>query len=591
MYENFFGFKERPFQLVPNPAYLFLSKCHEEALAHLNYAVSQGDGFVEITGEVGTGKTTLCRAFLENLARDIEVAYIFNPKLNSVQLLKAINDELGVRSNANNTKTLIDNLNFFLMEKKAEGKKVILVIDEAQNLSKKVLEQLRLLSNLETTTKKLLQIILIGQPELSEILDSRELRQLAQRITLSYHLVPLTFKETREYIRHRIRIASRKSGIKFNRSAIRAVYKYSAGTPRLINIACDRAILTAYGLNQCKITGSIARVSIRELATRGDIKRRSFRERTKPILIFSALCLILLAAILSFDIRGLFKSEQSKKPVSSQSEPSDIKASVKPKADKKLPGEKETGEFESAETPVNPDEKLTDDSNIAVSEPPGETAQVLEEFLGRMDARSSRHMALKAAVEMWNHDPIINPYLDDMSDNSAFFRLGAKQNGLLIYHIEGDFELVKKLNLPAVLEMNSPAGASPGYLTLTKADDRTLTLRGGNEEEIVVEAESNDVELYWSGTAYVPWKNFFDYSGSIPRNAPEDSVITLKMILQEIGFKDIEVTPFYDEKSQEAVEEIQEKHGVNVDGVVGPLTKIILYNEMESLIIPHLIEN
>ncbi len=591
MYENFFGFKERPFQLVPNPDYLFLSKCHEEALAHLNYAVSQGDGFVEITGEVGTGKTTLCRAFLENLAGGIEVAYIFNPKLNSIQLLKSINDELGVKSNANNTKTLIDNLNFFLMEKKAEGKKVILVIDEAQNLSKEVLEQLRLLSNLETTTKKLLQIILVGQPELAEILDSRELRQLAQRITLSYHLVPLTFKETREYIRHRIRIASRKSGIKFNRSALSAIYKYSAGIPRLINIACDRAILTAYGLNQCKITGSIARASIRELAARGDIKRRSFRDRRKPILIFSALCLILLAAILSFDIGGLFKSEDIRKPVSSQSEPSDMKAAVNPETDKKPLGEKETAESESAETPVKPEEKLTEDSNIAVSEPAGETAQILEEFLGSMDARSSRHLALKAAVEMWNNDSIINPYLDDMSDTPAFFRLGAKQNGLLIYHVEGDFELVKKLNLPAVLEMNSPTGASPGYLTLTKLDDRTLTLRGGNEDEVVVEAESNDVEFYWSGTAYIPWKNFFDYSGSIPRNAPEDAVITLKMILQDIGFKDIEVTPFYDEKSQEAVEEIQEKHGINVDGVVGPLTKIILYNEMKSLMIPHLIEN
>ncbi|MBW2011384.1 MAG: AAA family ATPase, partial [Deltaproteobacteria bacterium] len=191
MYKNFFGFKERPFNLVPDPAYLFLSKSHEEALAHLTYAVVQGDGFVEITGEVGTGKTTLCRAFLESLDDDTKTAYIFNPKLDSIQLLKAINDELGINSDADNTKELIDSLNLFLIEKKTQGKNVILLIDEAQNLTREVLEQLRLLSNLETTKQKLLQVILVGQPELREKLDSHELRQLGQRISLSCQLIPL----------------------------------------------------------------------------------------------------------------------------------------------------------------------------------------------------------------------------------------------------------------------------------------------------------------------------------------------------------------------------------------------------------------
>ncbi|MDD4071742.1 MAG: AAA family ATPase, partial [Desulfobacterales bacterium] len=197
MYKQFFGFKEKPFKLVPNPSYLFLSRCHEEALAHLTYAVSQSDGFVEITGEVGTGKTTLCRVFLETLGDNVEVAYIFNPRLDSLQLLKAINDELGIRSDAENTKDLIDILNQFLMEKKAAGRTVILLIDEAQNLSEEVLEQLRLLSNLETTLSKLIQIILVGQPELGKKLDSPNLRQLAQRITLRYHLRPLSRKETK----------------------------------------------------------------------------------------------------------------------------------------------------------------------------------------------------------------------------------------------------------------------------------------------------------------------------------------------------------------------------------------------------------
>lgn len=208
MYTEFFGFKERPFQLVPNPEYLFLSKSHEEAIAHLDYAIAHGDGFVEISGEVGTGKTTLCRAFLENLDENTEVAYIFNPRLDSIELLQAINDEFGIAAKSRNAKKLIDTLNTFLMKKKSQDKNAILLIDESQSLGKDVLEQLRLLSNLETNTGKLLQIILVGQPELQKMLDSHELRQLRQRITLRWFLTPLSRKETGAYIRHRLNVAS-----------------------------------------------------------------------------------------------------------------------------------------------------------------------------------------------------------------------------------------------------------------------------------------------------------------------------------------------------------------------------------------------
>ena len=247
MYENFFGFSEKPFKLVPNPAYLFLSKSHEEALAHLNYALAQGDGFVEITGEVGTGKTTLCRSFLENLKEDTVAAYIFNPKMEPQQLVKTINDELGIEYDTDNTKDLIDKLNAFLIRKKKQRKKVILLIDEAQNLSSDILEQLRLLSNLETSREKLLQIILVGQPELTDILNSHELRQLGQRITLRYHLSPLIHKEMVEYIRYRINIAARKAGIKFNRFA----FKRSENT----SLAFPRTTSFVSGLNSTTKTG------------------------------------------------------------------------------------------------------------------------------------------------------------------------------------------------------------------------------------------------------------------------------------------------------------------------------------------------
>jgi general secretion pathway protein A len=269
MYASFFGFTERPFKLVPNPAYLFLSASHEEVLAHLAYAVSQGEGFLEITGEVGTGKTTICRTFLESLPPDMAVAYIFNPRLDAMQLLRAINAEFGLPADAKNTKDLIDTLNRFLLDTNLAAKNAILLIDEAQNLHHEVLEQLRLLSNLETTTRKLLQIILVGQPELNRILSSYSLRQIRQRITLRCGLKPLTMTETKAYIRHRLQIAAAdEPSVAFSAYALGMIFKFAAGIPRLINIVCDRALLTAFVREQKYVNRAIVSTAIKELGGR-----------------------------------------------------------------------------------------------------------------------------------------------------------------------------------------------------------------------------------------------------------------------------------------------------------------------------------
>ena len=268
MYESFFGFKEKPFKLVSDPSFLFLGKSHEEALAYLNYAVEEGSGFVQITGEIGTGKTTLCRYFLENTGRQVIAAYIFNPDLQPGQLIRTINDELGIKYAAENTKDLTDRLNDFLLENHARGKRVVLLIDEAQQLRSEVLEQLRLLSNLETTREKLLQIILVGQPELDEVLSAYNLRQINQRIAFRCELDPLTRKETSEYIHYRTRLSSISRKEIFSSIAMDRIYRHSRGIPRLINIACDRALLTAYGLNALKVTGAIAKAAIGEVKYR-----------------------------------------------------------------------------------------------------------------------------------------------------------------------------------------------------------------------------------------------------------------------------------------------------------------------------------
>jgi len=570
VYKNFFGFKERPFKLVPDPVYLYLSQSHEEALAHLAYAVSQGEGFVEIIGEVGTGKTTLCRVFLENLDETVEAAYIFNPRLDAVHLLKAINDEFGIDAAAENAKNLIDTLNAFLLRKKGEGKKIILLIDEAQNLNREVLEQLRLLSNLETTKNKLLQIILVGQPELGETLDSYELRQLGQRITLRCLLTPLTFKETREYITHRLNLASRKPDIFFDRAACRAVYKFSQGIPRLINIACDRALLTAYGRNRRKITGPVARTAIRELTGTDNFKRPASRPGKRIIFAFAVFLPALIMAVLFLR------------------EPPPVNLTLQAPA-AKLPetGRRNQTQLKPAPEPANSGraEKLlppTSQPATVISSGPE-----LELLLRDIDPRSSRRAALLQAMIPWQMDkPVVKQFLDSLDDDPTYFRLTAKQNGLLIRRINADPDLLKKLNLPAIIAVNLPAKDQPLYLTLCKINNEKFLLRGGAHNFLAVDVGL--LQKYWSGPAFIPWKNFLDIAGTIPRNAPGDSVITIKMLLRDIGFHKIEINSFYDDQTREAIRVIQKKYGLQDDGIVGSSTKIALYREKQSFPMPRL---
>lgn len=265
MYENFYGLQERPFNVTSDPSFFYLSRRHKEAFSHLVYGIRERKGILEITGEIGTGKTTLCRALLNHLDKDTKTAFILNPYFSQVQLLQAIIADYGMDLKSKTKLALITALNNFLLLEANSGNNVILLIDEAQNLSIKQLEQIRLLSNLETEKFKLLQIILVGQPELCEKLEKPNLRQLNQRIAVRYHILPLEPDEIEEYIKHRLQVAGAKSKIEFNRDAIEAIYVYSGGTPRLINILCDRALLAGFVLETNTITAEIINKCIEEL--------------------------------------------------------------------------------------------------------------------------------------------------------------------------------------------------------------------------------------------------------------------------------------------------------------------------------------
>lgn len=568
MYNHFFGFKEKPFKLVPNPDYLFLSKSHEEALAHLKYAAVAGEGFVEILGEVGSGKTMLCRAFLENLDANTESAYIFNPKMDAMDLLKSINDEFDILSDQDSIKALIDTLNAFLMEKRAEGKKVILLIDEAQNLNKEVLEQIRLLSNLETTKDKLLQIILVGQPELGEMLRSYDLRQIGQRISLRCRLRPLSYQETNAYIQHRIHLASPKQVAIFSRNAIRKIYKYSRGNPRLINITCDRALLTAYGFNCHKISSRIAKAAIIELSNHGKIKRYIVQAGQKSMILLFVLCVAL---------GGIF-FYQTAKPL--------------PKA--VLPVPAPTAQIEARQKeivePVSIESAKTETPAMDTGIPEPEKGNAMPDFkqmLVTIPAKTTRAMSVKTVSNKWGINARMSGDLNGFEDDEAFFSLAALQNGLILQRIDYNLDLILNLNLCAILKFEHPEKYYPIYLTVIKAKNHALTLSDGKTGG-KIDVLYDDIVKYWTGTGFVFWKNFYNYQRITPRNSPKESIIALKMHLRDIGFKNIAINTNYDLFTQLAIKAIQAKHGIPVDGIVGPLTKIVLYNEKELFAIPHL---
>lgn len=265
MYLNAFHFHQPPFSIAPNPAMLFPSQRHQEAIGYLSYGLQGQGGFVMLTGEVGTGKTMVSRSVLADLADDVKVAYILNPTLSSIELLESVCEAFAIENvESGSHKSLSNGLQQFLMTQYQQGNRCVLVIDEAQHLSSDALEQLRLFTNLETNERKLLQIILIGQPELQEKLNQRELRQLAQRITARYHLLPFTATETHAYIQHRLVLAGGRSDL-FDSKAIKLIYQASSGTPRLINLMADRALMGAYALNSSTVTANIAKQAISEV--------------------------------------------------------------------------------------------------------------------------------------------------------------------------------------------------------------------------------------------------------------------------------------------------------------------------------------
>jgi len=295
MYRKYFGIRKAPFSIAPDPRYLYMSAQHREALAHLLYGIRIDGGFVLLTGEVGTGKTTICRCLLERLPKSCDIAFVINPKLSSAELLATICDEFGIKypKTKVSMKLLVDRINEFLLQAHANRRKAVLIIDEAQNLSDEVLEQIRLLTNLETNERKLLQIILIGQPELRERLARPELRQLAQRIVARFHLSPLSREDLGPYVNHRLWVAGLRTEL-FSTGAIKRLYAYSGGIPRIVNAICDRALLGAFVQEKKSIEAKTLATAAREVL--GELRPAGARGGRAALVAAAALLFLAAAA-------------------------------------------------------------------------------------------------------------------------------------------------------------------------------------------------------------------------------------------------------------------------------------------------------
>ena len=549
MYTSFFGLTEKPFAITPDPRYLYLSERHAEALAHLLYGINESGGFIQLTGEVGTGKTTVVRTLLSRVPHHADVAVILNPRVTPVEFLLTICEELGLEiadADRDSIKQMVDALNRRLLNAHAEGRRIIVLVDEAQNLSIDVLEQVRLLTNLETATQKLLQIILIGQPELRELLDRTDLRQLAQRITGRYHLMPLSREETKGYVRHRLRVAGATEEI-FTPGALLELHRLSLGIPRVINVACDRALLGAYTQETKKITASLVRRAA------GEVYGRRFLP-TWLGWVAGSLAAVALAGTLF--IGWQYWRHQS--PVLSASRA--LKS--------------------AAATQAAPSSAPTPAAAAAVPAPaPVPKLASVNALLQANEANTTDAGAFRRLLALWG-----TALADDRDPCGQ-----AAKAGLACLDQRGSWTQVRTLNRPAILTLTDDRGQRH-RVVLSSLDDKTATLNLGEHNEKV---SVDDLSRDWFGEFTVVWKPKTSHTRLLSLGMQGDEVRWLRRSLNALagGASDPEHADVYDEALAIAVQNFQREHRLNVDGIAGVQTQVVLDTALADPNSPLLLSN
>jgi len=567
MYLEHFGLLESPFSIAPDPRYLYMSERHREALAHLLYGLESDGAFILLTGDVGTGKTTVSRCLLEQVPLYTNLALLLNPKLSALELLQVICDELQIDYDPQqlSIKNLIDGINTYLLEQHALGRNTVLLIEEAQNLDLDVLEQLRLLTNLETSERKLLQVILLGQPEFLDVLSRPELSQLAQRITARFHLSPLNFDEVQEYVSHRLAVAGCRRPL-FSYPRLKQVYQYSGGVPRLINVICDRALLGAYVQDHHQPDKATLKQAASEVlgVPRG---RKTTAENTasskrrsvwlaRPGWIAAWLVMISLAAGVYFSQYPVSEYFIHEDPLV----PGDIQSSVEAPVDTSLPLD-ELAEKTSAEAPLAAIQWADDNLRMR-----------------------SNLLSYQALFDRWNI-----PYQLG-SDGTPCFH--AQTQGLACLQDSGDIDSLRQLNRPAVIKLYDDFN-QPQYATLLALMAAEPTEPGQGEAARAVLFLANQqqtvsleqLEYYWKGEYSLLWKKPLVYQQLIRPGDAGEAVVWLHQQINQIeNNPQGVVSSFYDARLQQKIKAFQLSQGLQDDGMVGVKTLI----HMNHLLQPEL---
>jgi general secretion pathway protein A len=523
MYLTFFGLNEKPFAITPDPRYLYLSERHAEALAHLLYGINEAGGFVQLTGEVGTGKTTIVRSLLAQTPKNAEIALILNPRMTAPEFLLTICEELGIGvpdTAQQSLKDLVDILSEYLLHAHAQGRRVVLVVDEAQNLSPDVLEQVRLLTNLETNTQKLLQIILIGQPELRELLSRNELRQLAQRITGRYHLNPLSHDETIAYVRHRLRVAGATSDI-FAHRALNEVFRLSGGVPRVINVICDRSLLGAYSLDRHRVTPGLVRHAASE------VLGRRLLPHWLPWAATAA-----IAVVLALGTTALW----------------DFRPSLPHVAAAATRGSGAGLARAVAATPR------------AATLPVPTLAQLLVQHNAETDTDS----AFARLFGLWGAK---------YQPNGVDPCTQATQQHLECIDERGSFGQLRLYNHPAILMLNDGSGTSH-QVVLTHLDDEHAQLQLGGPHTIGL----GELSRYWLGDFVMLWQPATSPVKALSAGMRGPDVRWLRQSLEQLAHLHPggPVSDVFDADLTGLVRDFQRQHQLSVDGIAGVQTQIAL---------------
>jgi general secretion pathway protein A len=539
MYLSFFGLLEKPFAITPDPRYLYLSARHAEALAHLLYGINEAGGFVQLTGEVGTGKTTIIRSLLAQTPKNAEIALILNPRMTAPEFLLTICEELGIGvpdAATDSRKDLVDILNHYLLRAHSDGRRIVLVVDEAQNLAPDVLEQVRLLTNLETNTQKLLQIILIGQPELRDLLARNELRQLAQRVTGRYHLHPLSAEETAAYVRHRLRVAGATSDI-FSSFALSELYHLSGGVPRVINVVADRALLGAYTQDRHRVTSGLVRHAAAE------VFGRRFAPRWLPWLGSVAAALVLAATVWGMWPLTSWRLDRQA-PVTTASvskEATPHREVVKPQAVQASP------------------------APAVVRASPPVSAPSLQTLLTQHNDVTGTDDAFLRLFGLWGAH-----YVAGNTDPCS----QAAQQGMECLVQRGSFGQLRVYNRPAILMLNDDAGSKHQVVLAGLDDEHARIDIAGQTHEVGI----GELSRYWFGDFVMLWRPGTQTVKPLSVGMRGDEVRWLRESLQRLQGVTAgqPVSDVFDTELSHLVMDFQRQHRLAVDGIAGIQTQIVL---------------